>query len=487
MSAVPACGVPGGSDPYAGRCIPNIESSNDWKRTHYGNRNHWPSWESSKNHEVILESSAAIAEFGPKCTVEQLFSKPGAQYAEEGVRRSNRLVLLHKVIKQKGYAGLVHIYGSCAYQGNPRVSALAEMGSQFMVTANCDVSNIGGSSSGNITLNGQSYVLTGNQYDHEDATLGYFYNNRFDISEQDYNDIWNSKLPHTQNYPHLWSKMFPTHVVGREKAFWQLVRGKMLHNQRTLRGMIRMAECVYEADECCYVNNAPRGVRAPFGQLFNTFPELNDSPKVWQPPHDFYSTYMVARFFGGNDENNGLHIFPSNNNSRVRGDLNSSDWASFNHELHTYTALLQARKDMQALEGFFPGSSLIEDPEVKLNEAGSFSAYSGVVAYNDADGGPINAGQKPAVMLRYKVLPGIGWTVWILIGSPQGYNDSRTDLIRVSASGLNGNIFKVKSIGCEAQLHEFVVKSSDSGQTYEAINTIVLSERKPGYAGRIQA
>ncbi|GAB3994595.1 hypothetical protein GCM10028807_32530 [Spirosoma daeguense] len=480
----PACGV-NGPDKFCGILIFNIENSNSWERVKYDNPPHWTSWDSHKNNTVQLESDSAKSTFpSGYATVEQLHNANLLEI-EGHTRRSNRLTLLFQVVRNKSAAGTKIIYGSSNQQGPPRTNQIGDP-SQFMAFAGANVKHVGGDNSGNITLNGRSYTLTGNQYDKEDAMLGYFYHYRFDISQQDFSEIWEQRLPGTQTYEYLWGKMHPVHIVAEEKGYLQLCRQKMMQNQGVKRGIIRMIEPVYEPDAPCHINGIPRPVRAPFADLYNSIQigDFIETPKVWLQPYRSYSIYAVGRFLHGADfPLAGIYIFPTSN-IFVRGDLNSHEWRLYNHHLHFYTALYQARFDMQPLEKFFPGSTLVEDPEVKINGVGNWESYTGVVAYNDAYNSSSSAGQKPAYIMRYKSTP-FGYTVWILGGMNQGWNDTRTDLVRATGGLLSGNQFEVKLIGPEAQWYEFAVQNGDSNQTYQALPIVVEGERKPGYAGRV--
>lgn len=144
--------------------------------------------------------------------------------------------------------------------------------------------------------------------------------------------------------------------------------------------------------------------------------------------------------------------------------------------------MLQARADMQPYETYYPGSVLVENPEVQLSRAGDFVAYNGVAAVNNNAG---NQGPKrPAYMLRYKTVPG-GWRVVLIGGMLQNWTEERVDMVRLPGGLLNGNRFQVKLRGPSVQVYEFMVKSSDSNQVYEALPIAAPDWEKPGYAGRV--
>ncbi len=66
----------------------------------------------------------------------------------------------------------------------------------------------------------------------------------------------------------------------------------------------------------------------------------------------------------------------------------------------------------------------------------------------------------------------------------QNWTDERMDLVRVPG-GLNGNQFRIKLRGPSAQVYEFLVKSSDSNQVYEALPAATPAWEKSGYIGQL--
>ncbi|GAB4042555.1 hypothetical protein [Spirosoma litoris] len=456
----------------------NIETSNGWGRGNYtGASSFWPSWESVKTHSIKCEFD------GVDRTLEQI-DNANLWDVETAVRRANRLLIAFKVARAKAaLAGVTNLkisYGASPYQGLPRKDFQPTTHGIFQ-PGSANVNNIGGSNN-TIVLNGRTYSgMTGDQWGQEDFTTGYYYLFNFDIARSDYNDIWVNKLAGTQNYPYLWSKIKLRHIVADEKGYLQKNREWQQLKQGTKRGILRMQEPVYEADAAGIVDGTfPAEIhRLPFAEVQPSVTGQSEAPKIQQPPYLNYSRYCVTRFFAGNEENWGFYVFPTDI-STVRGNI--SALPQYNYHQHALTAIYQARADMQPYEQFYTGSTLVEDPEVQLNGAGNFSAYDGTDAYNYSDG--VQGQQKPAYMLRYKATS-TGWRVLILGGMNQDWTAERTDIIRVPGGGLNGNLFKVKLRGPAAQIYEFAVKNTDSGQTYEALPQGNTAWERAGYAGRV--
>ncbi|QHV99232.1 hypothetical protein [Spirosoma endbachense] len=458
----------------------NIETSSDWKRDIYGSGLiGWPSWDVGKTKSVKCETD------GVTRTVEQIQAMGDSWWQNETyIRRTNRYRLLLLVLKQKSHPSCKVSIGASPYQGRPRTDFEDNSHGVFLEgSCKVDAPGIGGDAQGNITFNNpdggtRTYQLTGSAWDAEDFCMGYYYWFNFDISGQDYQDIWINKLPGTQNYPYLWSKIKTVHIVADEKGYIQLNRKRMLARQGVTRPFWRMCEPMYEGDGGFVDGGYPAIANpVPFPDLQN--PGGYETPKVWQQPYAMYSRYAVTRFFAGNEQDWGFYLFPTSPQF-VRGDF--SQIPLYNHDLHTVTALFQARADMQPLERFYTGSTLVEDPEVQLNGVGSFSAYNATAAYNYAGG--VQGVQKPAYMLRYKQTA-TGWTVYVLGGMNQDWTAERTDIIRVPGGGVNGNMFRVKLRGPAAQIYEFSVNASDSGQIYEAVPTAQTNWEKAGYGGRV--
>lgn len=461
-----------------GHLIFNIETSNEWTKWRYdeGSGQHgYDSWNTAKSRTIVSERT------GETMTLEQLWNS-GQWDAEQTVRRANRNALAMSIGRSRNH-WVSH--GTAMYQGEPKAGALSS--TDVFMGGTADVSHIGGDGGGNITLNGHAYTgLNKNVYAYENAQLDYFYFFFFDIARGDYNDIWVNKLPSTQNYPYVWSKIKPEHIVAKEKGHYEALLYRMQNSSgQSVRGVVRMQELIYEANAAGMVdntyvpaNNGGEIFRIPFTELQNTINvgDFHETPKVWLPPYLLYSTYVVSRFISGHTPGSGFHLW--NDPGHVRyGGTTSND---YNQEFHSAGSLLQARADLQPYETFYPGSTLVLNPEVQLNQTGSWSSYTGVDAYAlGADGS--RGTQKPAYLLRYKATTS-GWQVVIVGGMNQDWSTSRTDLIRVP-SALGGNQFRVKLTGPSAHVFEFSVSSSDSGQTYDATN--IISSSKAGYAGRI--
>ncbi|RYC69627.1 hypothetical protein [Spirosoma sordidisoli] len=486
---IPALGY--GIDVGIKYAIFNIETSLGWGRDVYGQGGHWAkTWDQAKSLSIVCEKD------GVTRTLEQLHNQGPAEWDREfTTRRANRMTLLLLVAREKGYPGLKVSFGASPYQGQPRIDFAT--GNSVFTDGACNVNHIGGS--GNvITLNRpgggtSTYTMAGNQWDYEDFVTGYYYDFYFDVPvRQDFIDIWVNKLPHTQNYPYIWSKMGVRHVFADEKGYIQLNRQRMLARQGVVRPFKRQVEPMYEANAAGIVagqwveaNQGGEIFRVPHTHLQSSilYADLNkfDTPKVWQQPYEMDAFYCVTRFFAGNDEGWGFHMFPFNfAPESVRFPIINTNY--YKHEMHTITAIHQARKRMQPYERYYTGSTLVEDPEVQINETGSWSAYSGTDAYN------YNAGsfgvQKPSFMLRYKAVSG-GWHVLIAGGMNQGWTTERTDQVRVPGGLLNGNKFRCKLRGPSVHIFEFFVRDSDTNQTYEAVPNTPTGWERPGYVPRI--
>lgn len=475
---MPSCGY--GADPGVKLLVFNEEQSNGWSQGNYGANSHWPSWESSKGKTIILESQTG------SMTLEQLAANPTLMAQEEAVRRANRRIIKHKVAKVKGRPGLMTSDGSSMYQGLPRMDFVNSTG--IFLDGSADVSHIGGNN-GTITLNGRTYTgVTGSHWAQEDVMNGYYYLFDKDMPTSDYQAIFVNKVDSTQNYPYLWSKLNTRHIVADEKGYIQLNRKRMIERQGQTRPILRQIEPQFEGDGIALYNNGTWT-----GQYVNSRMTWNDlqpsvtgdgePPKMWQPPYFNYSRYIVTRFFAGNEPGWGFYVFPPANPNWVNKSL--AETPVFNHHLNSLESLLQARADLQPYEQWFTGSTLVEDPEVQLNGTGSFAAYSGTEAYNYNGG--VQGVQKPAYMLRFKAQTNGDIRVVVVGGMNQSWTSERTDIIRAPSSftALKGNQFKVKLRGPAAQVCEFIVKSTDTNQLYEALFNANTAYEKPGFAGRV--
>lgn len=468
---VPSMGQ--GGDSFFAKCVLvayNIEASGFWGRNYYVN-----DWDQKKATSIVCEFD------GQTRTLEQIDAQ-NLWDVEYSKRFANRMVLLTKLTRERSASDIKLMWGSSMHQYFAKID-LRGVNHAFQ-NFSCDVSHIGGDGSGNITLNApdgtpKSYKLTGSVWDQEDAMHGYYYWFNFDIASQDYNDIWVDHKAGTQTYPYLWSKIQPINIVADEKGYLQQNREQMRLNQGKTRPIIRLSAMAYEGDVPGRVNGVPVAARAPFAQLQNALGF--DTPKPWQPPYMFYSRYAVTRFFAGAEPGWGFHVFPITT-SRVYGDLSQVPW--YQHHLHSYTAIFQARADLQWLESWYAGSTFVEDPEVQQTD-GSWLAYDGPTAFNATTGGGFGP-QKPAFLLRYKQTVA-GWTVVVLGGTNQAHGAESTYTVRVPGGALNGNVFRITLRGPSAQLFEFSVDKSDNSVIYTGAVAAGAAFERAGYSGRTAA
>ncbi|GAB2538434.1 hypothetical protein [Spirosoma aerophilum] len=470
---IPALGG-NGPDNSVGIGAFDIETSNYWSKSSYTGTRFFPAWESRKKKRIICEFD------GKTRSLEELDAQ-GLMEREQNVRRGNRVALLFALVRERARPGVKLSYGPSMYQGQPNLDALTNM-TPFLESFP-DVRYIGGKPDGTITLrrpNGgtATYVLKGSQYENEDIMMGYYYLFHFDISGADFREIW-MKNPTKKTYSDLWTAIKPWDIVADEKGFLQMNRDFMVRKYGKPHPIIRMWEPVYEDNTAGVVDGVfgnTTAARVPFPHLKTEriAKENGDVPKVWQAPYLAYSRYMVTRFFAGDEPGWGVHIFPSGSSVRLSG------VDSYQHFLHPYTSVYQARADMQPLESWFAGSTLIEDPEVKMNGSTQWVAYTGAQAhgYHSGKMDP----PKPAAMLRWKANETGGHTVYILIGIKQGFGESSTHLIRVPNGGLNGTVFKTTIYGPSAHLFRFDIPASERGQIYMASSV----NPPAGYAGLVQ-
>ncbi|GAB4023304.1 hypothetical protein GCM10028808_73340 [Spirosoma migulaei] len=445
-----------GPDKGVGLVVFNNETSNFWNKSCYTGKGHWASWESSKNKRIVCELD------GRTRTLEELDAS-GLMEAEQNVRRGNRLALAFAVVRERAKDQKVMIsYGSSMQQGQVDLDKIGK--TQPFIESFADVSNIGGSADGTITLNRPgggkaTYKLTGSQYQNEDIMMGYYYQFHYDISEADANAIWNN--PDKYTYQDLWKAIKPIPIVADEKAYIQANREIMLRKYGKLHPIFRLREPPYEGNYGAVVNGQqnPTFARTPFRvQLSQTVRNSGDVPKVWEAPYISYAQYMVTRFFAGNENGWGFHVFPA---GASRG-LDGNDW--YAQLLHPYTAMYQARADMQPLEDWYEGSTLVEDPDVKTNSTGDWKRLTGPQAYGYHDG--VRDPAQLAAMLRYKANPDGSTTVYIIAGMGQGYTESSTHMVQLPGGGLRGNTFQIQLYGPGAHLFKFDVSPDDQNQTY---------------------
>lgn len=440
-------------------------------------------WNTFKNRTLVMYRD------GTTKTVEQMAQAGSAYwYAELDVRRATHLSILLEISKHYSKPGTYFSLGHSLYQGEPRVDFASS--TNVFLDGSCDVTHFptsrGGNTNGTFTAqlsDGPLAIpLTGTMYSHETRTWGYWYRFNFDMTLQDQQEIFDQKKAGTQNYQYLWSKMYTTHVVADEKGYLQLNRRLQQIRVGHTSPIVRMIEARYESGYLAGIN---RAVRLPFAEVQNQprydNPNFLDTPPVWLPPYMTYSAFAVTRFFAGDEPGWGFYVFPEEFTENNK-DKTTIGW--WNFLLHPMTAIVQARNDLQPYEKFFPGSTLIEDPEVQVGGTGSFTSYDAVAARNNNGG--VQGEQRPAYLMRLKNVAGGTWVV-ILGGMNQAYTAERTDIVRLSASGLNGNKFKVKLVGPYAQIYQFFVKTGESNQTYEALPVRQSNWEMPAYAGRVGA
>lgn len=455
----------------------NIETSNYWARDAYHNDDgsggwgHYPRWADVKTNTIQLESTAAINAFGPSCSLETLFSNPGIQQQEADVRRANRLSIMLKCASRNGaYAS----YGSAAYQGEPKTDALST--SNRFLDGNADVSHIPGYSGtpGTITLNGNTYTgLTGSFYKHETCHLDYHY--YFDClydGQAVGTQFLNSSSAYMQltDYPTMYQKLTNKHPIAREVGHWLAIqkRLKEVHDGQSIP-IIRMHELFYEDNysRVPYAFNTPLGDGAP--------------TKIWVAPYVARIQRMVPHFLEGEKPGSGFHIFHSNGAPNQGIIWNLATTPAYNHHLHTVTALFAASRDMQTVLDKINGSVLTTDIDIKINNTGSFQTVNGVQAYAlGPDGG--QGTLLPCFVTRHK-FTSAGTYVIFMGGMDQGWNTTRTDVIRIPGVG-NGNTIKVTYKGPDLQFFEVLFPNGVSNTEFTAQSIVPVWQRS-GYGGRI--
>ncbi len=444
MNSIPAHG------PDVHWCA-NIETSNLWDRQYYG-QGRYPSWDSVKNTSILCERD------GQTRTLDQLDAQ-GIMVAEANVRRANRVMLMLKIAKRNG--ALV-AYGASMFQGEPDRSFNPLTGSsRFLDGASADVSNIGGIN-GTITLNNRTYTgMTGSFYSEETFHLDYHYYSFWEYTgSQNYDSI--------PDYLTLWPNVYVRHPMAREV-------GHFLANQNRMRAVhdggtiptLRMHQPFFE--------NSRREPDA-MGNTFNG----GERSRTWIPPFMAYIQKLTAHFIDGERAGSGYHVF---NNTGVHPPGIVYDLATnsdYGRHLHTIDALLLAVRDIESMLGNLAGSTLVTEPEVKLNGAGVFAAYNAVDAYN-RDGGT-NGPMKPCFLIRHKQTSEGLW-FGVFGAMDQDWNTTRTDEFRIPGMG-DGNTISVTYKGRAPVLFEGVFKTGTTN-TVHTYQSIVSAWEKPGYAGII--
>ena len=437
-----------------------------------------PEWSTVKDKLIQLENS------NERITLEQHALRGKDNWlAEQDVRRSNRLFALIRIAQAKAAVGVAVSGGVAMYTALPNAGRKND--SDLWLNGSCKVQYCGGDVDGNITftlpeaLNGSTswtIKMAGTPYDAEDVMDLYFYMQFPQISEAERSKIFDQKLPGTQSCEYAWS-VDVDNYVALEKALvqhnWQRQGVRLLSHQR--KAMIRQFEMILESD----AYHLPYPEVQPVGQ--------GEVPRLWIPPVKAYSIYGAFRFLMGATPNCKAYHFNENQASYLRDPFTDPDAAFrrfYNFPLHPYTALFQARRDMQWLERWYDGTYLIENPEVKFNQTGDWVNPSGIDCW---DTYPYP--KKNCYTMRFKSIQPPGeiayYDVVILAGSGQGWNEESTDLVRYPGTGINDAVFRIKLRGPAPHILRFNVPASDSNQTYEAIYTAVPQFEKAGYAGLV--
>ncbi|GAB3883501.1 hypothetical protein [Spirosoma agri] len=448
--------------------VPNIETSTEWNQWRYVQQtgHGYDSWQVAQNRSIKCESDGVTRTLG------QLYSS-GLWDIEMTVRRANRNAIMATIFRARN---TYFAYGSSMKQGEPRIGDIGNK--SVFIEGTPRLTFIGGNdATGTITLNGRTYTgINKNVYGYENSMLDYYYYFSSTLNSSDYQSIFIAKNPGTQTLPYIWSKQLPYHIVASEKGHWQANKWKMQNVPgQTDRGSVRMQEPFYEGN--FYTTDGVEvGAFMPFAEVQGVPVDgFSYTPKVWLAPYLTYGAYVVHRFLEGSTPGSGYHLFNAPGQAKL-----PSSHGIYNHHLHTITAIFQARNDMQPLERFYAGSTLVQDPDVQLLETGSWLNYNGSDAFGfQADGGRLP--QKPAYIVRYKPTSS-GWQVYVEGGMNQDWTASRIDRIRLPGA-LNGNVMRVKLTGPSVHVYEFAISSGDTGQVYEATQTITTTV--PGYGGRL--
>lgn len=429
----------------------NIEESNYWSRDYYPGPN-YPNWDSVKGTTIQLESEPG------QMTLEQLVNTGKAEW-EMKVRRSNRNALMLQVAKRNG---ALAAFGSSMWQGEPRTDCL-QTGQRFLDEADVNVSNIGGSN-GTIVLNGHTYTnMTGSFYKQESYHLDYHYYFNYEFT--------GSNLSSIASYPELYPYVANIHPIAREIGHWMANRKRMIDVHGHPIPVIRMHELFYEGNE--------QQVRVPTAFGLDGTNGDGGGPKIWIPPYLIRLQYMLTHILEGETLGSGYHIFHAAGSPNQGIEYNLSSNPKYNHHLHTATALIAARRDMEGILDKIAGSTLYTDLQIRVGNQGSFQTVNGVSAYNfkpDGARGP----RTPCFVMRTKQTDA-GLYVLIAGGFDHGWNDTRTDAIQVPGST---NEIQVTYKGKDLQVFETLIPTGTIGQTFTA-QSIVSNWEKAGYGGRI--
>lgn len=455
----------------------------------WGSAGDFNNWQSDKNYTIKLETS------GETLTLEQLAGRgKDAWDIEMFTRRASRMAAVCEIARKKanpsigvqvsiGYSPLTFYFPS-AHLNNSSDSF-------FGGTSN--VSNIGGDSQGNITftnipgLGNWTVNLSGDGLKHSDFIQGYHYELYptglpglpSGNSRGDFDNLVRGKTSQAQ----IWALIDPTrhpdnNIVAIEKGWMQQNRNA---TQRRTGGakppIMTQKENIYESGDYFLPMPQVQGVLK-----YNSTTD-RETPRLQVAPYTHASSYIVTRFFAGNELGWGYYLFDvdivgitmnPNTAESIEGRI------FYNYDLATETAILAARNDLQPYEAWFTGSTLVEDPEVQVSQSGNYSAYTGTDAlnYNQGGWGP----GKPAYMARYKAIPGGGYRVLIMGGFNQCWTCNRTDNIHIP--GLPGNTtFAVTLRGPGAQVLDYIVPANSTNQTFTNLNGPAPTREKAGWRG----
>lgn len=483
-----------------GYFIANIETSQEWypgndpnvypgypgfaQGTYGPGRNgNGANWENIKGFQLARLESTGESNVSLETLANRGF---GAWNAEKNARRGNRLIVLLVSQKRKSQPGGLISFGAAMYQGEPDSTNAYNTGG----FADSDGNNTAfpPDGDGNSTINGRKYKLSGSFYEQESVNSDYYYDFNFTIGQQDASEIWDQQLPGKTNYPYIWSKIKPEHIVAKQLGHIQAndyrIKNRGGNNNRPV---IVQRQLEYEDNRAGVregenfdnrsIARVPGNMNAGCLDYGNGGSPCDDFPKIWQEPYKQYSMYVCARWFFANRPGSAYYIFHGG------GTYNLATEAGINYEYHPITSIYQARHDMQPYERFLGQSTLVEKPEVQANQAGAYQSYDAIQAYNYKNGsrGP----KRPVFQIRYLAQAG-GYRVLVLGGDDLQHFQERTHNVRYQLPGMSGPVtFAIKLRGPSAQVFEFIVSGSDANQTYTANFSPQVGFEKAGYAGRV--
>lgn len=439
----------------------NIETSSYWARSMYDTVPHYGSWNDHKNDTIVCECD------GQTRTLEQLDAQ-GLFTSEQNVRRANRLQIMMRVAKSKG---LKVAYGSSMAQGLSYIGHGQEP-QRFNDDANPDVRYAGGDASGNITLNGRQYKLTGSFYELEDWHCLYHY---FFAADQRYAadpvtgfQIGSEAYHALTNYEDLWKQIWTDHPFGQSAALWAANRGKMRRINHVVP-QVRLYELFYEFDD----TRIPRS----FGI---SLPEL---PKIDLPPYEPHGIVALHSLLDG-DWGGGSALFHAEGSPSQGIIYNLAQKEKWRLSMNTIEAIYQGIRDIEPVVNWMAdgATTLVETGvEVKLQGATTFNVIDFPHSFNYRGNGGYDPPQ-PLYVLRYKQTS-LGTEVRFGAAMEQRWEEQRTDTIRIPGIG-NGNVIEVTLKGRSFHVFEVLFPTGVSNQTFIA-KSVVDAWSKPGYAGRL--